>query len=191
MATRLFAEGGFHKVKLADIANEVGITQAGLLHHFPSKRTLLMAMLEKRDETYLKSQHKLLATGRPYLEIFIESLLENEKTPKLVQLFAILSAESLVEEHPAHDWFETRYCRIVTFAEQELGKMIDPAKLPDAMTIEDLARCTIGLADGLRLQWLRNPEQVSRVKIMQHFKTMLNPYLRDEVVEVQVALQVD
>src|SRR5690606_41597781 len=44
-----FADGGYNGTSLAKVAERAGITQQGLLHYFPSKQALLVAMLEPRD----------------------------------------------------------------------------------------------------------------------------------------------
>ena len=43
VATEIIAERGYNQARLADIAAAAGCTQAGLLHHFPSKQHLLTA----------------------------------------------------------------------------------------------------------------------------------------------------
>ena len=49
-AVEVFSSGGYHKGSLRDVAERVGLSQAGLLHHFPSKENLLEAVLKWRDE---------------------------------------------------------------------------------------------------------------------------------------------
>ncbi|MCZ2860527.1 TetR/AcrR family transcriptional regulator [Blastococcus sp. VKM Ac-2987] len=44
-AAALFARRGFTKTSLQDIADAVGLSKAGLLHHFPSKEALYDAVL--------------------------------------------------------------------------------------------------------------------------------------------------
>src|SRR5690349_2770289 len=48
-AVALFARHGYRGAPLAAVADAVELTQPGLLHHFPSKEHLLMAVLEERD----------------------------------------------------------------------------------------------------------------------------------------------
>ena len=46
VALRAFAAHGFRGASIGAIAREAGISEAGLLHHFPSKRELLFGVLE-------------------------------------------------------------------------------------------------------------------------------------------------
>ncbi|NHI15576.1 TetR family transcriptional regulator [Microbacterium excoecariae] len=175
-ATRLFSEGGFARVSLGDVARDVGLSQAGLLHHFPHKSALLLAVLQERErgaeDPGLERPH-----GRAYVDQFIEVLAENERAPQLVRLFAIMSAESITEDHPAHEWFANRYERLLATATAELEAIVDPATLPAGITVTTLAQWLIGLADGLRQQALILPGSVDRVASMRAFFAFLDPYL--------------
>ncbi|HEX6678801.1 MAG TPA: helix-turn-helix domain-containing protein [Actinomycetes bacterium] len=48
-AIRLLARRGYRGTSLAAVAAEVEMSQPGLLHHFPSKEHLLLAVLAERD----------------------------------------------------------------------------------------------------------------------------------------------
>ncbi len=48
-AAALFARRGFAKTSVQDIAHAVGLSKAGLLHHFPSKDALHAAVLAQAD----------------------------------------------------------------------------------------------------------------------------------------------
>ncbi len=49
-ALEVFAESGYRAGSLREVAERVGMSEAGLLHHFRSKSALLMAVLDHRDE---------------------------------------------------------------------------------------------------------------------------------------------
>lgn len=51
---RVFARDGYTNASIAEVASQVGLTLPGLLHYFPSKITMLLAVLELRD---LRSPH--------------------------------------------------------------------------------------------------------------------------------------
>lgn len=51
VAERLFAEKGFHGASLRDIGGAVGIANASLLYHFPSKGKLYVAVLDRITES--------------------------------------------------------------------------------------------------------------------------------------------
>jgi AcrR family transcriptional regulator len=176
-ATRLFSAGGFNNVSIADIAADVGMTQAGMLHHFPSKADLLLAVLVQRQAHNSEAMRAERARGLDHLTTFLHTLRNNDRSPGMVQLMALLSAESIAVDHPAHDWFTQWYRQIVETAEAGVAELIDPAALPEGVTAETIASWLIALGDGLRIQWLLDPQSVNREVSIAHFMDLLRPYL--------------
>jgi AcrR family transcriptional regulator len=43
-AVDVFAEYGFHRFRIKEVAARVGLTEAGVLHHYASKEILLLAI---------------------------------------------------------------------------------------------------------------------------------------------------
>src|SRR5260221_13283552 len=63
VAQTLFAERGYRGTSLRDIAKRIGIKAPSLLHHFPSKQQLYIAVLEKMFEN-LEDAANAVAWGR-------------------------------------------------------------------------------------------------------------------------------
>ena len=63
-ATRLFAASGYHRVPLSQVAADVGLSESGLLHHFRSKKHLLLAVAERRLEQTALFWSSVQADGR-------------------------------------------------------------------------------------------------------------------------------
>src|ERR1700720_423511 len=59
-ARQLFSKRGYRGTSLASIAEAAGLSQPGLLHHYPSKDALLLAVLASRD-----SEGSRIATPQP------------------------------------------------------------------------------------------------------------------------------
>lgn len=169
-----FSRGGFRSATMAEIAADVGLTEAGLLHHFPSKGELLLAVLQEREsrDQALIAREREQGTG--FVDAFLEVLRTNAKNTALTQLFTVLSAESVTDGHPARDWFVQRYRHTVGDAAEHLGAGLDPARLPPGVTAETVARWLVALADGMRLQWLLEPETVDRVRAIEQFVDLLD-----------------
>jgi TetR/AcrR family transcriptional regulator len=63
VAQALFAERGYRGTSLRDIAKRIGIKAPSLLHHFPSKQQLYLAVLDKMFES-LEDAANAVAWGR-------------------------------------------------------------------------------------------------------------------------------
>ncbi len=178
VAVDLFAARGFNDVGIAEIASAVGITPAGLLHHFPTKAALLLAVLQERELRVEQTLSRYLDEKDDFIGAFLQILEDNEKSPGLVQLFAVLSAESLSSTHPGHTWFISRYEETIAAAAKHLGAIVDEGALPPGVTTETIARWMHGIADGLRIQWLLSPGSLNRHETVAQFASLLRPYLK-------------
>jgi AcrR family transcriptional regulator len=104
-AQRLVTRNGGRGTTLGQIAQEAGVTPAGLLHHFESKEQLLHAMLDARDADDL-AHVDLAADIVEQLEKVTERF---QRASDLVGMFTVLLTENLDPDSPLHDRFLRRY----------------------------------------------------------------------------------
>lgn len=160
-AVEIFGNKGSTNGTLADVAEQVGITHAGVLHHFGSKQKLLLEVLAYRDQADVAElAEKHIPDGPELFLHLVRTAFANEKRPGIVQAYTVLSAESVTDDHPARDFFEDRYTtlrREVTAAFRELCAQ---EGVTDPDTIADAAAAILAVMDGLQLQWLLHPEIV-------------------------------
>ncbi len=174
-ANEVFAAQGFHGAALSTIATRVGLSEPGLLHHFPSKEHLLLELLAMRHEHDAERVARALEHHEGFLDALLGLCRENQGTLGLVRLFAILAAESVDDDHPAHDWMLERYRtlreRFVPRieAEQREGR-IDPT-----LDARRLAPQLIAMFDGLQVQWLLDPDAVDMAAVFEDFLDRLRP----------------
>jgi AcrR family transcriptional regulator len=150
----VFAESGFHGGTIRDIAERVGISQAGLLHHFASKEALLEAVLTHRDELARDRLGPEMPTGLALLQGFVELITFNATTPGLVALYVVLSGEGTAPEHPGHQYFHDRYVWVRELLENAVRQGQQRGELRGDADPEAVARTIIALSDGLQVQWL-------------------------------------
>ena len=160
-AVEIFGNKGSTNGTLADVAEQVGITHAGVLHHFGSKQKLLLEVLAYRDQADVAELAEKHIPGGPELFLhLVRTAFANEKRPGIVQAYTVLSAESVTDDHPARDYFEERYTtlrREVTAAFHELCAQ-EGVRDPD--TIAAASAAILAVMDGLQLQWLLHPATV-------------------------------
>src|SRR5215207_7104356 len=122
-AFEVFSTSGYRAGSLKDVADKVGLTQAGLLHHFPNKEALLEAVLTLRDEESVARTASLTAVGSELLHGMVELVRYNTTIPGLVALYCILSAEATEPDHPAHRYFQNRYDWVRTILSEAFVEM--------------------------------------------------------------------
>ncbi len=176
-AARLFAEQGYRGASLDSVAATVGLTRPGLLHYFPSKDALLVALLEDRyhvDGRRLSGG--LTEEGLPLLAALQRIVEFNQQSPEAVKLFTVLVAEGIFEGHPGHDHFERRYQRVRTRLARELEVERQAGALRADVDLELLVTVVVAVMDGLQTQWLLDPE-VDMAASFKLFSTLLTTVL--------------
>lgn len=159
MAT--FGNRGYSKGSLVDIADQVGMTHAGVLHHFGSKDQLLLEVLAYRDKTDVEHlQGKHIPGGLDLFRHLVTTARLNAGRPGIVQTFAVLSAESVTEQHPAKDFFRGRYTQLRAEVGEALAQVCATDDPPDPAALDAAAAGVLAVMDGLQVQWLLDPDAV-------------------------------
>ncbi|MCB5907021.1 TetR/AcrR family transcriptional regulator; helix-turn-helix transcriptional regulator [Streptomyces sp. SF28] len=166
----LIAERGYRRTSLAAVAERAGLTQQGLLHHFPTKELLLVGVLEARDRWDAASA---AANTGPWRTQALAQLVDyNATRPGIVQTYTVLSADSVTEDHPARGFFESRF-RAVRESMAAALRAEFGDRLPAGLTPEQAATLLVAVMDGLQLQWLLDPEQVDMPASFRDFLALL------------------
>jgi AcrR family transcriptional regulator len=153
-AVALFGEVGYRGASLREIAARCGISHPGLLHHFPTKESLLLAVLAHRDEIDGEWLSIDRTTGMDKLRRLVDLVALNATRRGIVELFAVLSTEAASPDHPAHAFFVERYRNAVDAAELTYVQVREEGGLRPGIDPGAAARQLIALMDGLQVQWL-------------------------------------
>jgi AcrR family transcriptional regulator len=158
-ALMLFAEQGYDRTSVREVARAVDLSQAGLLHYFSSKEELFAEVLRRRDERNerLYDQNR----GNPVTaEGLVAIVRHNAEEPGLVRLFVTLSAESTAEDGPARSFFTGRYDAIRAGIADDIRRHQLDGDIASDLDAAVLASLLVAAADGLQIQWLLDPEKV-------------------------------
>lgn len=167
-AVEHIADVGFHKMSIADVALASGISQSGLLHHFPSKVALLAAILAQReqdDNAFLFGDGSI-PLGWDAFDALISLAARNSTRPEWVGVFVRVSAEATETDHPAHPWLRDHYAS----ARAWLGDAIEQGKTAGSIAADAPTALLVGnliaVLDGIQQQWLVDPQvdMVSHVR---------------------------
>ena len=145
------------------VAEASGLSQSGLLHHFPTKEGLLAEVLRARDVRDLAT----LATGRDRAprgwEVWDDMtrlVRLNSDREAIVRLFTSLAGEAVDPDHPGHGWLREHHRSAVQALTRALNDAVADGTADPAIPAESLARQAVALMDGLQVQWLMRPDEV-------------------------------
>ncbi|TPX03321.1 TetR/AcrR family transcriptional regulator, partial [Schumannella luteola] len=154
-ALQTFGAKGYNKAPLTEIAEQVDMTHAGILHHFGSKDRLLLEVLSYRDKTdvaHLDGQH--IPDGIELFRHLVRTAMLNSRRAGIVQAYAVLSAESVTDGHPARDFFDARYRTLRAEVRRAFELVCEQHGVADRSRVDDAAAAILAVMDGLQVQWL-------------------------------------
>ncbi len=174
-ALDVIAEHGYSRASLRELADAVGLSQAGVLHYFSSKEELLADVLRKRDENDLAAAFGANPEApQADSEAFVRTIRHNADVPGLVQLYSRLSAEATDPEHPAHDFFTERYRMFLELMAEHVRLRQAAGLIRPDLDPEQTSRLLLALTDGLQTQWLMDPS-VDMAAHVSEFLRLLQP----------------
>lgn len=154
-ALEVIAREGYRGASVKELADAVGLSQAGLLHYFDSKDELFTAILRKRDELDLET-YRTESDLDPF-RVFLQVMRHNAEVPGLVELYTRLNAEASDHDHPAHAFFAERRAGMQAM----FGGLVEEGKragrYPAHVDPVSLGIVITAVADGLQTLWLQDP----------------------------------
>lgn len=153
-ALRIVADEGFDAATLQAIADEVGRSKAGVLHHFGSRENLLVEIVRHRDAT-----NSAVFPPDDHLEATIDLVAHNATVPGLVALFTVVAAQAAADpdDSERRRFFADRYrgtrASFIDRVRAAQGAGLVRTDLPADVA----ATLIISAMDGLQLQWLLDP----------------------------------
>jgi AcrR family transcriptional regulator len=152
-AAALFAASGYRGTTIAAVARQVGMTDAGVLHHFKNKEALLLGVLHEYGRSVEAEIERAGARGIDLLLMVRDWGVGMEQRPEISSLLITLTTEYLTGDAPARRAIQAAYRRgldryIAAFATAaatgDLRGDLDPVHEASAL---------VAHLDGIRLQW--------------------------------------
>ncbi len=153
VAQRLMTRNGGRGTTLSQIAQEAGVTTAGLLHHFESKEQLLHAVLDARDADDM-AHVDMTGDVIEQLERVTDRF---ERAPGLIGLFTVLLTENLDPDAPLHDRFLGRYKDALTIVAEGIRRGQQAGRYRTDLDPAVKAVEIIAFLYGMETSWLLDP----------------------------------
>lgn len=152
-ASQLMGEHGSRGTSIAAVAERAGMTDAGVLYHFKTKRDLLLAVLQQFDVGVERGLQEISTEGIDLVRATRDWGEGMERIPGIHSLLIVLTAEHLHDDGPVRTYLARRYRHLLdrytkAFADAavsgDLRRDLDPAHEASSL---------LAHLDGIRFQW--------------------------------------
>ena len=177
-ALEVIAREGYRGASVKELADAVGLSQAGLLHYFDSKEELFTEIVRKRDEVDMGDYGATMQeqpSADELREGYVAVIRHNTHVPGLVQLYSQLSVDAADPQHPAHKFFLDRGQNLRSLFAAALAARRESGEFAEHIEPETLARILQAVSDGLQLQWMLEPDVDMAGIVAQLFDALTLP----------------
>lgn len=171
-AFEVFAARGYQSGSFQDVADRVGMSQTSLLHYFPRKADLLVAVLDHRDALADSGPVK---EGEDFPQLLVDQARHNETTPSIIELYTILCGESVTDDHPARGYFTGRFQRLRFLYARELVRLREAGRLVEGVDPDRAAASILALWDGIQTQWLLDSSVDAPACLADYLNLIIRP----------------
>ncbi|MCZ9881630.1 TetR/AcrR family transcriptional regulator [Arthrobacter sp. B2a2-09] len=159
-AVHRFAHRGYDATRIADIARDAGVTDAGLIHHFPTKLALFLTIVERREQAYGLHEIGDLDTVSDLLHWYIKAVREAAQRPDYVYFRAMLSGSGLLDGHPIAGRLAANLEGALDGLTPIFRRGIDRGEISGDEDAEQLMLELLALNEGIRAQWVALPGRI-------------------------------
>ncbi|WP_416969677.1 TetR/AcrR family transcriptional regulator [Streptomyces sp. 4F14] len=151
-AVEVFAERGFKGTSIDAVAERAGLTRQGVLHYFPSKKRLLLEILNFRE----RANREHLAergAGDDWAGEFAEAVAFEQLHPSFAQVYSVVVAEAVTGQEPAQGFVRDRSTAI----QEHLAGLLTQRygeRLPSGLSARTGAAAAFALIEGVHQLWL-------------------------------------
>lgn len=155
VALEVFATLGDKGALIKEVADRMGMSQAGVLRYFGSRDGLLIWTLAERDRL-AKERLAEEAYADP-ISPMAATLRRSSEVAGLVRLYVSMAAASGFPDHRARDFFEVRNGDIIDALRDGLTALQRQGRIRPDIDPQAIARLALAAADGIQHQWLIDP----------------------------------
>jgi len=170
-ATQVFAEKGFHRATIKDIARVAGIADGTIYTYFASKDEVLLAVLDRLNETTERKQQFVLGDEQD-LKAFFRAYLQQRMAllwPN-AEVFRAVLPELLVNGELRKRYYEQVLAPTIAVGEQFFQAQSEQLQINIPLTVRAIAGTLLGL---LLLQLLGDEVVASQWEALPNVLTTL------------------
>ena len=158
-AAEVFAERGYTRATIEEVAVRAGISRGSVPWHFGNKLGLLQAVVQRtvgEAEEWMRLDR---AVGTPTPAQGVARAVDFMRRPEAALLVSVI-ADALEPGSPLHDWYVDMH--------RSFRKIVQPwmegSPLAETVGLDALTSVVVGAVMGLHQQWRLNAAQVDVVE---------------------------
>jgi AcrR family transcriptional regulator len=151
-ATAVFGTYGYRGGSLRQIAKQLELGLTTVMHHFPTKVSLLAAVLSQEDAADTDFLDRSARDG--FIPTVIAIVERNIARRELVRMFTVVQAEATHADHEAHAWLQERYASVIPDYRDAIDHDRRVGRLTTTQDATMLADLVIGTWEGIQVRWL-------------------------------------
>ncbi|SCY55014.1 transcriptional regulator, TetR family [Microbacterium sp. LKL04] len=151
-ATAVFGTHGYRGGSLRQIAKQLDLGLTTVMHHFPTKVSLLAAVLSQEDAADTDFLERSARDG--FIPTVLAIVERNIARRELVRMFTVVQAEATHADHEAHEWLRQRYASVIPDYRDAIEHDRAAGRLTTTEDATMLADLVIGTWEGIQVRWL-------------------------------------
>ena len=151
-ATAVFGTHGYRGGSLRQIAKQLDLGLTTVMHHFPTKVSLLAAVLSQEDAADTDFLERSARDG--FIPTVLAIVERNIARRELVRMFTVVQAEATHADHEAHEWLRQRYASVIPDYRDTIEHDRAAGRLTTTTDATMLADLVIGTWEGIQVRWL-------------------------------------
>ncbi|MCQ9179697.1 TetR/AcrR family transcriptional regulator [Streptomyces sp. IBSBF 2953] len=155
-ALEVLAARGFKGTSIDAVAERAGLTRQGVLHYFPSKKRLLLEVLDFREALHRENLSGR-RVGEDWAGDFAEAVAFEQSHPSLATVHSVMLAEAVTGQEPAAGYVERRCRSLQDHLALSLTERFGE-RLPSGLSAPTAAVAVLALIEGVHQQWMVDPE---------------------------------
>lgn len=179
-AVQVFAEKGFHRATIRDVAQAAGIADGTIYNYFANKNGLLLGILDRLNQTEQRQEHLEAGTTMDFRAFFRTYLRQRYQTITQhgFEIFQIVLSEVLVNKELREMYFQQVIAPTYDLTEHYLKQQIE-AGIIKPMDTKLWLRLISGMTLGLlMLRVMGDPELEAR---WDDLPDILTDFLLDQI----------
>lgn len=155
-----FARKGYEGARITDIADRVGLSDAGVLYHFGTKRDLFHAVLSAREHPFVELLETPSATVREALDRFVDVVASTASDPDMIVFRVVMTAAAHQVDHPGSDRVLAAHRMSMRVLVPIMRAGVDSGELREDIDPRQASIELLALHDGIRSHWSVVPDEI-------------------------------